>query len=108
MISYVKFKEIFDSLNPKWEAEIEIRFKNRKNSYMIIKYDNCITFQRCGKIEEQSNEIKFESLDELYNTKTIDDITLKEEWDNIDDIMFDSLSVISNKEELFKLYGVKI
>ena len=75
---------------------------------MIIKYDNYLTFQRCGNIQEQSGEIKFNTLDELYNSKTIDNIILKEEWHNIEDILFDSISVIDNKEEIWTLYGVKI
>ena len=86
MISYAKFKEIYANLNSKWETESRICFKNKKNDYMIIKYDNYLTFQRCGNIQEQSGEIKFNTLDELYNSKTIDNIILKEEWHNIEDI----------------------
>lgn len=89
MISYLKFKKWFDTL--KGEPEIEITFKNRIYTYMIIKYDGYITFQRCGDISIQSGERKFDSLDDLYCTKTIDDIVLKEEWQNIKDIVLDSM-----------------
>lgn len=85
MITYLKFKELFEVLNVAREPEIEVYFHNRKYVYMIIKYKDYITFQRCGSKEEQSGEIKFSSLDELYNSKTIDDILLKEEWNNISD-----------------------
>lgn len=109
MISYLKFKEIFDNINPNRESEIEIYFKNKKNTYMIIKYKDYITFQRCGIKEEQSGEIKFTSLDELYNSQTIDSIILKDEWINIEDILLDcTYSIVKDKEYILDLYGVKI
>lgn len=109
MITYSKFKEIFDNIKSNREPEIELFFKTRKNFYMIIKYNEYITFQRCGSLEEQSGEIRFNSLDELYTSKTIDDIILKDEWDNIEDILFDcTYSVVEDKEEIYNLYGVEI
>lgn len=106
MITYQKFKEVFDNIDSNSEPEIELYFNNRDNTYMIIKYSDFITFQRCGN-NEQSGEIKFSTLDELYNTKTIDDIVLKDEWDNISDIIFDAaFSVVEDKEDILKLYGV--
>ena len=36
---------------------------------MIIKYPVYISFQRCGNQEEQSGEIKYKSLDILYNSR---------------------------------------
>ncbi len=108
MITYVKFKKIYDNIGSYKELEIEFYFKNRKNSYMIIRYNDYITFQRCGTEEEGSGEIKFKSLDVLYNSQTIDNIVLKDEWDNIEDILFNGFSVIADKEEILNLYGVKI
>ena len=109
MISYKKFKEIFDNLDANREPEIEIYFKNKENNYMIIKYKEYVTFQRCGKKEEQSGEIKFKSLDELASSKTIDDIILINEWVNIEDILFDTtFSVVLNKEDIYRYYGIKI
>lgn len=109
MISYLKFKEIFDSIDSKSETEIEFIFKDKKNYYMIIKYNDYITFQRCGTDEEQSGEIKFTSLDELYNTQTIDGIVLKNEWNNIEDILFHcTFSVVDDKEVIYDLFGVEI
>lgn len=97
MISYLEFKKWFDIC--KGEPEIEIIFKNRKYTYMIIKYKDYITFQRCGDISIQSGEIRFSSLDELYHTKTIDNIILKEEWENIEDMIFDSMFCITEDKE---------
>lgn len=108
MISYEKFKEIFNIIDSKREPEMEFYFKNRKNTYMIIKYNDYVTFQRCGRFEEQSGEIKFKSLDELYNSHTIDNIVLKKEWNNIKDILFDCLSINRNKEDISEMYNIKI
>lgn len=109
MISYIKFKQIFDNIDSHREPEIEFYFKNRKNTYMIIKYDGYITFQRCGTEEEQSGEIRFESLDVLYNSRTLDNIVLKDEWINIENILFDStFSVVNDMDEILKLYGIEI
>ena len=47
---------------------------------MIIKLNEYITFQRCGNEEEQSGEIKFDSLDELYTTKTSDKFNKTSNW----------------------------
>lgn len=109
MISYQKFKEIYDKIDSNRESEIEFYFKNRKNTYMIIKYNDYVTFQRCGTAEEQSGEITFESLDELCNSQTIDNIILINEWNNIEDILFDcTFSVVADKGDIFNLYGIKI
>lgn len=109
MISYLKFKELFDKLDSNCEPEIEVYFKNKESNYMIIKYNNYITFQRCGKKEEQSGEIKFNSLDELYNNETIDNIILKNEWNNIEDILIDcTYSVVEDKKDISELYGIEV
>lgn len=109
MISYQKFKEIYDNIDSNREPEIEFYFKNRKNTYMIIKYNDYVTFQKCGMKEEQIGEIEFESLDELCSSQTIDNIILINEWNNIEDILFDcTFSVVDDKEDIFNLYGVEI
>ena len=46
MITYPEFKKIFDVFEG--ESECEIYFIETATTYMIIKYDNCVTFQRCG------------------------------------------------------------
>ena len=102
MISYTKFKELFDSIDSNSEPEIELYFKNKHNTYMIIKYYDYISFQRCGNQEEQSGEIQYKSLDILYNSRTIDNIVLKDEWKNIQDILFDGISVAKEENILKK------
>lgn len=109
MISYAKFKKIFDSIEAKREPEIEICFDNRDHSYMIIKYLGFISFQRCDPQGKQSSEIKFNTLDELYNSETIDGIVLKDEWKHIEDIIVDSsFHIFNDQEDFLKQYGLKI
>ena len=108
MISYLKFKKIFDAIHPTCEPEIELHFYHRPDSYMVIKYSGKVTFQRCGTVEEQSGEIEFASLDELYETQTIDDICLKNEWDDISDIVFDgTFCMAEDYEDSLDRYGIK-
>ena len=83
-VTYEIFKKIYE-LFP-GEPEFYICFEDKDYEYMIIKYADGPTFQRCGTNEEQSGEIKFKSLDELYNTTTIDNIILKDDWEKIEHI----------------------
>ncbi len=87
MISYDKFRAYFNQIEG-YEPEIRIIFDNRKSEYMIIKYSNYITFQRCG-VDDGSDEVIFKDLDDLYKARTIDDILLKEDWNRIKDIILD-------------------
>lgn len=107
MISYCKFKELFEVLDANRAPEIEIFFHNRKDNYIIVKHIDHVTFSREGKEVAKDEVIKFQSLDELYNNKTIDDICLKEEWNNIDDILLDfTFSLIEDKKEIYNIYGI--
>ena len=106
MISYRKFKQLFNKLEG--EPELEVYFNDINDTYMIIKYKDYITFQRCG-IETGSCELKFNNLDELYNTITIDNICLKNDWKNIQDIIIDSVCSIENdKEDIKNIYDIEI
>ena len=99
MISYEEFKRIYNIIPG--EPEISIYLKNKQ--YMIIKYEDYVTFQRCG-INDGSGEIKYQTLDELYNSKSIDNIYLKEDWYLIEDIIIDEIySVTYDKEEIEEL-----
>lgn len=98
MIDYKEFKKIYNNIPG--EPEFEIKFKNNENKYMIIKYKNHVTFQRCGIING-SGEYEYLDLDHLYNSELIDKINLKKNWDLIEDIMiYEIYSVVSDKEEL--------
>ncbi len=107
MIFFLNFKEIFDAISPDMEPEITLCFFNRRNEYMIIKYNDRVTFQRCGSRSEQSGEISFGSLEELYHARTIDDICLKNEWNSISDIIFDSMFDVNDSDALMRFYGIR-
>ena len=82
-----------------WEPEFEICFFDHANTYMIIKYDDHVSFQRCG-VSDGSGEFDYSSLSELYQTTTVDGICLKDEWDYIQTIIADSMYDLSIPEEL--------
>jgi len=56
-------------------------FMNGKE-YMIIAFEKGFSFQRCGN-SNGSGEIYYDTLDELYNTTTVDGILLKKDWGDI-------------------------
>ena len=94
MISYDKFKELFNAIPG--EPEFKLYFKNTDDTYWIIKYENYVTFQKS-------------SLDELYNSTLIDDICLKNDWNKISDIVIDdSMSIIDNKDDIEDAYNINI
>lgn len=75
------------------EPEIWINFSDRKNDYMLIAFDGRCSFQRCAtpgwnKYGEYdgSEESFYSTLDELYETETVDGILLKRDWDKITNI----------------------
>lgn len=104
MIEYEKFKKILYIIPG--EPEIRIYFENKSYEYMIIKYDNYVSFQRCG-IKDGSGEIKFTNLDELYNTTTIDNIFLKEDWSKIKDIILnETFSFIYDLDDIESIYHI--
>ena len=107
IISYCKFKELFEVLDGKREPEIEISFHNRKDNYIIVKHIDYITFSKEGKEVIKDEVVKLQSLDELYNNKTINDICLKEEWNSISDILLDfTFSLMEDKKEIYNIYGI--
>jgi phosphosulfolactate synthase (CoM biosynthesis protein A) len=50
--------------------------------YMIIGLKDRFSFQRCGTCDG-SGEVYYNTLDELYNSITIDNILLKRDWNDI-------------------------
>ncbi|MDE6030892.1 MAG: hypothetical protein K2G32_04655 [Oscillospiraceae bacterium] len=54
--------------------------------YMIIGFDGKCSFQRCGARGTGSGEFYYKSLDELYETETVDGIVLKRDWNKITEI----------------------
>ena len=84
MISFKEFSRLFDSA--KGEPEFEIFFKGLEKTYMIIKYADHVSFQRCGA-RDGSGEFDYPSLSELCQSISVDDICLKDKWDDIDTII---------------------
>ena len=82
-----------------YEPEFSFGFIGDPRKYMIIMFADKVSFQRYGKPEEQTGEIWFHSLDELYNAETIDGICLKRDWDRIDHIIADSRYDLFDKDE---------
>ena len=97
MISFEEFTLLFDSIPG--EPEFEILFRDTKKEYMIIKYDDHVSFQRCGAYDG-SGEYNYPSLQELYQTITVDGICLKDRWDTIETIIADSTFDLSIQDEL--------
>lgn len=80
----------------KCEAELTLKFKENPNEYMIIIYDDHCSFQRCGVLGEGSGECNYQTLDELYIARQVDEIVLYNEWNNleyIECIDFDILNI---------------
>ena len=64
------------------EAELRLTFNDKSNEYMIIIYDDYCSFQRCGKIEEQT-VANYKTLDEMYKAQQVDNIVLERDWNKI-------------------------
>lgn len=97
MISFEDFKLLYDSVQG--EPEFEIYFRDIKETYMIIKYEDHVSFQRCG-YKTGSGKFDYPSLDILYEKPSVDGICLKDNWKNISTIIGDSTFDLSNPEEL--------
>ena len=80
-ISFDDFRKIYNQING--EPEFEITFNDKESEYMIIKYDDYVTFQRCGHDNSGSGEIKYKSLDDMYESVLVDNISLKKDWEKI-------------------------
>ena len=103
MISFETFFKCFDLLSC---CEIELIFDNTNETYMIVKYEDYVTFARCG---EESEEISFKSFDELASTRTIDSLLLKEDWGRIKDFIIDgSFSYLEDKKAIEERFELKL
>lgn len=80
--SYEEFTKYLEKYK---ESEPEIPFLLNGKKYMIIGFKDMVSFQRFGDtLEEQSGEVYFKSLDELYHTETIDGVLLERDWEKIE------------------------
>lgn len=102
IISFAEFKIIYDTI--KGEPEYCFKFQNHDNEYMIIRYKEGPSFQRCG-ISDGSGEFFYSSLDELYMSDLIDNINLSRDWGNIIDIWSNDYGSI---EELCRIHKIDL
>ena len=103
MIGFEDFSQVFGSAQG--EPEFEIYFKGLEKTYMIIKYDDHVSFQ-----SDRSGEVNYPSLQELYQTVSVDGICLKDKWNDIDTIIAEAMFDLSLPEDLadfveFTRYG---
>lgn len=87
MITLSEFKMIYEIIPG--ETEFRLSFRGDNHDYMIVKYDDCVTFQRCG-YEDESDEIEYTDISELLSSDLVDDINLTRDWSKIEDIVADS------------------
>ena len=95
------FDEIKEKLSGKFTVnfELELTLYMYGKEYMIIVYDeNHCSFQRCGLNGSGSGEINYTTLDELYNTETVDNIILKRDWDDVTDFECADYEIYFNKD----------
>lgn len=78
------FDEIKEILNKMIADDIEpeLSLFMYSKEYMIIGFKDRCSFQRCG-FNDGSGEFFYDTLDDLYNATTIDDIILKRDWSDI-------------------------
>lgn len=114
-ISYEDFIKVLDFLPS--EPEFEFYFKDRKETYSLVKYKDSVSFCRCGYSDEMikagwnsdyrgSEEEYFSTFDELYKATVVDGICLKNEWDNIRTIVANNTFNLPDElDDLYRVYG---
>lgn len=85
MISIKEFEEIYNLIPG--EPAFELWFDEDGPSYMIIKYADCATFQRCGNGPRSSGEFEYPSLNALLSTDLLDGLNLRRDWSRIQGII---------------------
>ena len=92
-LSFDQFRRIYDAIPG--EPEFSICFDS-DIKYMIIKYQNEVSFQRCGNEKERSGELFYPDLDALYEATTVDHICLKRDWERIEVLIVNDTFTLSN------------
>lgn len=87
MLSIEEFRKLYEGLEG--EPEFEFIFENREHDYMVIKYDDHSSFQRCG-YQDGSGEIDYADIDSLLNADLIDGINLGRDWESVGNIVVNS------------------
>ena len=94
------FEQVKEKLNRmiSYGDEPELSLFMYDKEYMIIGFSDRYSFQRCG-YSDGSGEFYYDTLDELYNSMTVDGILLKRDWGDITDFACDEYE--HNYEEGF-------
>lgn len=93
MITFEQLKKLAEScVSQGGEPEIWLSFCDKKHDYMIIAFEGRCSFQRCGAYDG-SGESFYDTLDELYETETVDGILLKLDWGKITNIWCDNMDI---------------
>ena len=83
-ITYLEFKNELEDMR-QLGIELEFPFLLNGKKYMIIGFKEMVSFQRFGDSkEEQSEEVFFKPLDELYHTETFDGVLLESDWSKLE------------------------
>lgn len=104
IMTYERFVEVLNNIP--FEPEFEIYLRNCDDTYMVIKYENRVSFQKCG--DNVSGEEYFDDFNELYNAQTIAGVCLRERWNDIQSIVVNSsFHIPEDLDELYDVYGIK-
>ena len=96
MIDYTTFRIIYNAFP--CQSEFELYFKNTIRAYMIIKYTDHVSFQRCG-LQDGSQETEYSDLDKMFHTRPVDGIYLKNDWNKIEGILVNATYFLGNNND---------
>lgn len=98
MIPIEEFEDIYNLIPG--EPEFELWFDEDGPDYMIIKYADCATFQRCGNGPRGSGEFEYPSLDALLSADLLDGLNLRRDWSRIQGIIASESWHLNNPNDL--------
>ena len=98
MISIEEFEEIYNLIPG--EPEFELWFDEDDPNYMVIKYADCATFQRCDNRPRGSGEFEYPSLDALLSADLLDGLSLRGDWSRIQGIIASDSWCLNNPSDL--------
>ena len=98
MISIEEFEEIYNLIPG--EPEFELWFDEDGPDYMIIKYADCATFQRCDNGPRGSGEFEYPNLDALLGADLVDGWNLCRDRSRIRDIIASDSWHLNNSNDL--------
>ena len=108
MITYEQLKKLYDAIGG--GPEFPVYFEdNPDGEYMIIKYDDGPTFQKCFEGGYQGDwERKLGSLNDLYHAVMPDGVCLERDWGRIRSIMLGEAFFLGYPEELKECWDLYV